>query len=360
MSYRKLKYEQATLKTSKKASMQTVADIAGISVMTVSRALSENGACSEDTRKRILEIAAQIGYMPNRLGKGLTKNRIDTVGIIVPNIIHSFFAALVYELEELLAAAGLNMFLCCSHDNPDIEAKKAQMLLEYRVSGIVLVPSLRSGASAETARRLSESGIPLVMADRIISGIKADTVEWESRKAMKLLVETLAKAGRKNFAYIAGEKNEWNKRGRTLGFWDGISSSGARCVAEINCPMECADAAEYIKPLFSSRTPHPDAICCATDIHADKVLYALKKIGVKIPSKTALTGFGGIINSHNTKLSVTTVRQNPSLMAKNTAELVLARIRNTNQRIKPDKFKHIKLPVSIEFGQSTQSKKNIV
>ena len=340
---------------SKKASMQTVADLAGTSVMTVSRAISGKGNCSEDTRERILKIASDVGYLPNRLGKGLMENRIDTVGIIVPNIIHSFFATFVYELEERLARENLNMFLCCSHDNPDMEAKKAQMLLEYRVSGIVMVPSLRSKASARTAKKLSSSGIPFVMADRIIGSVDADTVSWESENAMKALVESLAKSGRRNFAYIAGEKNEWEKRGRTRGFREGISSSGARCIGEICCPMDCPDATEYIRPLFSGPV-RPDAICCATDIHADKVLCSLKKLKIKIPSETALTGFGGIINSHNTKLSVTTVRQDPALMARKAAELILSRINPSgDMRVTASKigYRHIKLPVYIEYGRST-------
>ncbi len=146
---------------------------------------------TKKTRTKIERIAQRLGYRQNKLGLSFARDKLDTVGIVVPNIIHAFFPRVVNAIEEVLASEGYNVFLSCSRDNPEIERAKTRELWEYRVAGIIMLPSLRSELSQESAEAIVASKTPLVMVDRIIPKIKCDTIAWKSSEAMKEIVSDL-------------------------------------------------------------------------------------------------------------------------------------------------------------------------
>lgn len=331
--------------------METIAELAGVSVMTVSRALSGANNCNPATRKKIENIAKQLGYFPNLLGRSLLQNKLNTVGIIIPNIIHSFFPRVVNAIEEKLANHGINTFLCCSRDDTKIESEKVRMLLGYRVAGIIMFPSLRSKESEISARTIIDNGCPLVIVDRLIPKISADSVGWKSEQGMDEMVAHLLSRGCKNLVYCAGDIDEWKNRKRTLGFFSALKRRDVKPAGEIYCEPSAIAVEKEIKNLLS-RNNNIDAICCATDICADLVLYALKRMKIKVPEDIAITGFGAVINNHNSKLTITTARQDEALMGKTSAEIIIERILSKNKPpFKP--LKKILLPVKVEYGQSS-------
>ncbi len=331
-----------------KINMASVAKIAGTSIMTVSRALSPNGICDPKTRTKIERIAQRIGYLQNKLGVSFARDRLDTVGIVVPNIIHAFFPRVVNSIEEALAKEGYNVFLCCSRDNPKIERAKVKELLEYRVAGIIMLPSLRSQLSKESAEMVIESKTPLVMVDRIIPKIKCDTVAWKSSTAMEEIVSDLLARKRKRLVYICGESNEWKSRGRTRGFFSALKKRNLKDFAVLNCE-NFDEVKENISKLFSSKIK-PDAICCATDILADEVFQVLKSLKIRVPHDVALTGFGGIINNHNTILSITTAYQDAELMGREAAHLMLKHLKNHHSK---NNFENVKIPLRVDIRESS-------
>ncbi len=333
-----------------KVNMKEIARLAGMSMMTVSRVMGGKSCCSAKTKEKIEKIAASLGYFPNMLGRSLVLDRLNTVGVIIPNIIHAFFPRVVNAIEERLANDGFNVFLCCSRDNTEIEAEKVRMLLGHRVAGIIMLPSLRSKQSAESAKLIVERKCPLVLVDRIISGINSDSVGWQSEEAMEQIVDKLVSNGHKRIAYFCGETKEWEKRGRTQGLMRSLKARDLKCFATLN--FESPTIKEEIEKLFSGKT-RPDAICCATDIIADETLSILNELGVKVPSDVALSGFGGIINSHNSKLRITTVQQDAELMGKISAELILSRIKAIDEGKTVTEYEHQRLPLTVEFNEST-------
>ena len=338
-------------KCDNKVNMADIARVAGTSVMTVSRALSD-GKCGEQTRKRIRDIADKMGYFPNKLVKAFANERIDTIGIVVPNIIHAFFPCVVNAIEEVLAVNGYNVFLCCSRDNPEVEAEKIRSLLGYRVAGISMLPSVRSTLSAENAKLVLDSGRPLVLVDRIIPSIKCDSVGWRSSEAMGKIIDDLICRKCRNFVYVCGDNNEWRNRGRTKGFFNALKKKALNPLAVLNC--EDSESVKLaITELFSKKKT-PDAICCATDILADQVLSALKSLGISVPKDVALTGFGGIINNHNSILRITTASQNAEKMGNEAARLILNRLKSS--LLRNPKFESVRIPLDVEICESSQFK----
>lgn len=331
--------------------MKEIAKLAGMSTMTVSRVLSQKDCCSAKTREKIEAIAAKLGYFPNMLGRSLVLDRLNTIGVVVPNIIQVFFPRVVNAIEETLAKEGFNVFLCCSRDNPEIEAQKIRMLLGHRVAGVIMMPSLRSKLSADSAKMVMKQDCPLVLVDRIIEGIKTDSVGWQSEEAMAKIIEHLVERGCRRIAYVCGAKEEWENRGRTRGFFAAMEANKLKCFAYVNCPNGEDALRGEIKKLFSGKS-RPDAICCATDILVNDTLQLLNEMKVKIPEDVALTGFGGIINSHNSKLRITTVEQDAETMGIKAAELILKRIREDGKS-QPAKFERVRLPMEVTFCESS-------
>lgn len=335
-----------------KVKLATIAKLAGVSVMTVSRVLSQKNNYKDATRDKIEKIAEELGYFPNILGRSLLRDKLNTVGIIIPNIIHSFFPHVVNSIEEELAKKGYNTFLCCSHDDTEIEAQKAKILLGHRVAGVIMIPSLRTKTSEKTAAMILKNGCPLVVVDRLVDSVKTDTVCWKSAEAMNDIVEHLASRGCRNFVYCSGVKSEWKSRSRTSGFFNAIKRLNLKCAAEINCNPDDEAAETAMRKLAASKVEF-DAVCCATDIHASSVLLALKKLGKRVPQDVALTGFGGIMNSHNSKLTLTTVVQDATLMGRVAAEVVIKRMEERDAGGETSPFVSLRLPVKIEYGESS-------
>ncbi len=333
-----------------KVNMKEIARLAELSTMTVSRVFS-NKSCSEQTKKKVEAIAAKLGFYPNMLGRSLVMNRLDTVGVVVPNIIHAFFPRVINAVEETLAKRGFNVFLCFSRDDAEVEAAKVRMLLGHRVAGIIMMPSLRSKLSAASAKMILNQKCPLVLVDRIIEGIKTDCVGWQSEEAMDEIVNHLLSQGYKKLAYVCGENEEWKNRGRTIGFFEALKKRGVKPFAYINCQNTEEDAFEKMQKLFSKKN-RPDAVCCATDILVDHTLFALKRLNISIPDEVALTGFGGIINSHNSILKVTTVEQDAEKMGEVAADLILKKIAEADKHL-PHKIQKIRLPMKVSICESS-------
>ncbi len=330
--------------------MKEIAKRAGLSIMTVSRVLSQK-SCSAETKKKVEAIANKLGYYPNMLGRAMVMNRLDAVGVVVPNIIHAFFPRVINSIEETLAKYGFNVFLFCSRDNAEIEEKAVKLLLGHRVAGIIMMPSLRSKLSEASAKLILEKKCPLVFVDRVIEGIDTDSVGWNSQEAMLEIVNHLVSQGCKRIAYVCGENQEWKNRNRTIGIMQALQKHNQKLFACINCQNTEESVFENISKLFSKKEK-PDAICCATDILVDLTLLSLKKLNIDIPSQVALTGFGSLFNSHNSKLKVTTAEQNAEEMGVVAAELIVKKIREADKKI-PHKIEKIRLPLKVSIFESS-------
>lgn len=341
-----------------KVTMKEIADMAGMSVMTVSRVLAGKECCSDKTKEKITKIAKKCGYVPNMLGRSLVMNRFNTIVVVIPNIVHAFFPIIVNAIEDALSPYGFNTFLCCSHDNPEIEAKKVRTLLEYRVAGIIMMPSLRSELSKKTAELVLNSGVPLMLVDRTIKGIKTDTISWESENAIEEIVDDLYKKGCRKFVYICGDKSEWKSRGRTRGFIESLKRRKLSPQAMLFCPQK-GDIETSLKNFCRNAKNRPDAFCCAADTFIDETLSALNDLNISVPQDAALTGFGGIINSVNSRIKITTVKQDADLMGSEAARIIMKRVLGNAPAELPKQFVKMTIPLKVEHNESSDYRPNV-
>ena len=145
--------------------MKRVAAELGVSVTTVSKVLNHHSDIGPATRERVLAKVAELGYRPNAVARSLTLRRTHTLGIVIPDLMHSFFVEIIAGLESVASARGYGLLLCSSTENPKKERSELEMLRARQVDGIVLA-SVHGSHNSELLQRLAAQVGALVMIDR--------------------------------------------------------------------------------------------------------------------------------------------------------------------------------------------------
>src|ERR1041385_2350795 len=145
--------------------MKRIAGELGVSITTVSKALNNHDDIGHATRARVLAKVAELGYQPNAVARSLTTRRTHTIGIVIPDLMHSFFVEIVAGLEQRASAKGYGLVLCSSNEDPQKERAELEMLGRRQVDGIVLASTNPNG-NTDVLERLTSLGVGLVMIDR--------------------------------------------------------------------------------------------------------------------------------------------------------------------------------------------------
>lgn len=178
-----------------------VARAAGVSKATAARALGDYGAVSESVRDRVQAAAEELGYRPNALAKTMSTGRSNTIGIVVGDIENPFFAQATRGASDVAAAAGLDLILSNSDEDPETEAKALSVQLAKRVDGLLVAPA--SSVDPENLRPVLDAGRPLVLFDRAVPGVAVDTVIAANRTGARTLTQLLLDAGHRRIAFIS-------------------------------------------------------------------------------------------------------------------------------------------------------------
>src|SRR5215218_8717908 len=155
------------------ATIHDVARQAGLSVATVSRALSGRGYVSERSKVRVLSAVAALGYVPNGLARGLKTQRSGLVALLVPEIMNSFYTTISRGVEDVANVSGLQVILGNTDENVAKERAYVELMISTRVEGVIIAPA---GRTAAPLRPLLESSVPTVLVDRAVAGFPADVV----------------------------------------------------------------------------------------------------------------------------------------------------------------------------------------
>ncbi|TML10694.1 MAG: LacI family transcriptional regulator, partial [Actinobacteria bacterium] len=186
--------------TAPNATIRDVARLSGVSPMTVSRVINESARVSPETRHRVEQAIAQLGYVPSRLARGLSRQRTGTIAVIVPDVANPFFTLIVRAAEEVARRADYRVILCDTRADLAVEQDVVGEMLAHRVEGIVIAPV--SERSRPHLRRLDRFGIPFVLIDRTVDGVDADAVLGDNRGGATQLVEHLIALGHRRIGMI--------------------------------------------------------------------------------------------------------------------------------------------------------------
>lgn len=310
----------------------TIKDIAkslGLSVSTVSRALKDHPDISLETRKHVKELALKLNYKPNALALNLRRSKTNTIGVIIPEIVHHFFSSVISGIEDLAYDKGYNVMICQSNESYEREVINAQALILNRVDG-VLVSLSKHTLDFEHLRNFVHQGIPIVFFDRICSDIITDRVITNDEGGAFLATEHLINIGCSKIAHFSAPQNLLIGKGRLSGYQRALKQYGISFEPRLVMHCDTREAALKNTEDYINRNPDIDGIFAVNDSTAISAMQVLQKMGKKIPTDVAVIGFGDGPNAIIAYPSLSTVEQKGYEMGKEAVRFLLNKIENEN------------------------------
>lgn len=201
----------------KKVTLNDIATRLNLTKVSISKALRNHPDISDDTKKKVQEIARELGYRPNLIARSLTSSKSKTLGVVVPKIAHNFFAHVVGGIQQYAKAHGYEIVLAVSEENEEIEKKHIESLVSMQVDGFLVSVSMET-ENSEIYKWLWDMQIPLVFFDRFIPGLGFNSVIIDDKNAALNGVEELIKRGSTRIAHLAGYDHVSIGKDRKIGY----------------------------------------------------------------------------------------------------------------------------------------------
>lgn len=305
----------------------TLADIAralGVSKMTVSRAINNHSEISPETRARILETAERMNYRPNQFARALTTNRSYLLGVVVPDLMHSYFAEICRGIESVAKPLGYQNLICSTDEDAASEEDELEALLP-RTDGLIVASSALP-TETKFYRRLTRERAKLVLIDRQLEGVKCPMVTTDDVKVGLLATNHLIGLGHRRVGHLKGTAASTAQM-RFEGYKKALLKN--RIPFDASLVRECGfteeDGYRSMKEWLTSNDA-PSAIFAANDPAAIGAMTAINERGLRIPDDVAIVGGGNIHYGDMLRVPLTTVAWSTSEMGQNAARLLVAMV----------------------------------
>lgn len=335
----------------------TITDIAkelNVSPSTVSRALHDHPAISEETKRLVLEVAKRMNYEPNMLALSLLNKKTNVIGIIVPEITSHFFSMAISGVQDLVSSNGYNLMISQSNESFEDELKTINTLFLSRIDGFIISPSSNT-FQFDHIIKLQSKGIPLVIFDRDCEGFDVDKVLVDDYHGAFEAVDYLIKTGCRRIAHITGPSNLSTSAHRLKGYIDALNKNNIAVQEELIIKVGGFSpeyGLEAAKQLLNLQTT-PDAMFAVNDGVAIGAMFAIKDAGYSIPDQISVIGFDDEPYSSYFMPSLTSVWQPVYDMGVLSARILLSHM---NQDVQEDekKFRHEILKPELVIRQSSK------
>lgn len=299
-----------------------VARVAGVSPITVSRALHRPERVSEATRERVLEVVKAMGYVPNLLAGSLASSKSRLVAILLPTIANSIFATAVQAIMDRLTDAGYQSLLGPTGYSPEKEEALLEAILGRRPDGIVLTGTLHTDGSRS---RLASAGIPVVEAWDLSEHALDMQVGFSHEEVGQLVADHFHEKGYRRFAVITVDDPRGMRRCK--GMTQRLAQLGVDevPVEVLPLPSTWDVGREGLRRLLQ-RGVSQQLVFCSSDTVALGVLAEAAAQGLRVPEDIAVLGFGDTTNSRFSHPSLSTISVNSSAMGREVAEALLRRL----------------------------------
>src|SRR5438128_6825348 len=312
--------------------MKRVAAELGVSITTVSKVLNNQPDIGAATRSRVLKKVEELGYRPNAVARSLTLRRTNTLGVVIPDLMHSFFVEVVAGLESVMSARGYALLLCSSGEDAGKERRELEALKQRQVDGLVFASAHATG-NEDLLRQLIDAGKCLVMIDRDDHpDIKCHRVLTDDERVGWLATSHLAGLGHHAIAHIAGPPIVHAKR-RERGYRQALREAriAARPEWIVRAGFLERDGYEAMKRLLAA-APRVSAVFAANDPTAIGAMKAIWDAGLAVPDDIAVVGAGDIAHGDVLRIPLTTVSWSRQEMGTRAAELILERVEGRPSR----------------------------
>jgi len=303
--------------------MKRIAGELGVSITTVSKVLNNHADISEATRTRVLAKVEELGYQRNAVARSLSLRRTHTLGIVIPDLMHSFFVEVIAGIEPVASNRGYGVLLCSSSEDPVKERSELEMLRGRQVDGVVIASAQGTG-NADVLQQLVKRDTSLVMIDRDdYATVKCHRVLTDDEQVGQLATSHLLDVGRRTIAHIGGPAIVHAKR-RERGWREALKARGIKASDEwiVRGGFMESDGYKAMKRLLTVR-PRVDAVFAANDPSAIGAMKAIWEAGLRVPDDIAVVGVGDIALGDLLRVPLTTVGWSRREQGRHAAELLL-------------------------------------
>ncbi len=302
--------------------MKDIAEDLGVSLMTVSKALRGHIDISEETRNRVLQRVRELRYQPNWAARSLATRRTYIVGLVIPDLMHSFFAEVANGLAKSLGPFGYQIVIANSNECASTERSEIEALLARGVDGLVVASALRDWKRGMPAA-LKTSLAPYVLIDRMPPRMTVNYVGTRDEEVGALATGHLLEQHCTRLAHIRGPETP-NSLRRFHGFRQTLENRGRKLAPEYVAVGGRDDEGGYraMKELVSLRRP-PDGVFCYNDPVAAGAIKAALEHGLRIPQDVAIIGAGNVHYSDLLRIPLSTIDQGSSTIGETAAKILL-------------------------------------
>ncbi len=339
----------------------TIKDIArelGISPSTVSRALKDHPDISVQTKKAVNELSEKLNYQPNIVALNLRQKKTNTIGVVIPELVHFFFSTVISGIESVAYEAGYSVILAQSNESYEREKRDIKALFNSRVDGMLLSIS-RETNNYDHIESILSKGVPIVFYDRMYTNPETSKVIVDDYVGAKEAVNHLIEQGCTNIAHLQGTPGISVSEDRKRGYLDALRENNLPTKDNliVECPSASLEEGKKAVKKLMSISPAPDAIFANNDLLAMGAMMALKEKGLKIPDDIAVMGFSNWFFSQLMDPPLSSVDQPGFEMGQEAARLLIRQIETKDKEQADPKPETKVLKTRLVIRASSQKKK---
>lgn len=309
--------------------MKDIARDLGVSIVTISKVLRNHPDVGKRTRERVLARVKELDYQPNLAARGLVTGRTYLAGLIVPGLLHPFFAEIAKSISDIFRLNGYYLVISSSEEDPDLEEEEIKHLLARRLDTLIIA-SCRS--TVELFSRIERQKTPYVLIDRNFPGLSANFVGVDDVAVGTVATQHLIDVGCRRIAHIRGPEITPSLQ-RLEGYKRALGRSGMKAVDEyvitepksdVEPRQRGAQAMSYLLNL----KPKPDGVFCFNDPLAVGAMNEALNQGLKVPEEIAIIGCGNLHYDDSLRVPLSSVDQQSGRIGQEAARLALTILRS--------------------------------
>lgn len=317
--------------------LKDIAQDLGLSVVTVSKVLRDHPDIGAETRKRVLKRMKELNYQPNMAARALVTGQTLTLGLVVPDLLHPFFAEIAKVISTEIRKHGYSLLIYSSDEDPELEAQEIKQLLARRVD-VIMVASAQW--KLDSFRLIEEQKTPYILLDRRLPGLEANFIGVDDEAVGALATEHLIEQGCRRIAHIRGPEVS-TAIGRAEGYRRVLASYNMTPMPGHIVSLGLSGDSrgerggyDAARKLLATE-PRPDGIFCFNDPSALGAMRAIIDAGLRIPEDTAVVGCGNLLFSDFLRVPLTSVDQGSEDIGKRAAALALSMARKKRTQARP-------------------------
>lgn len=293
--------------------MKDIADLAGVSIATVSRVINNPDKVRPETREKVRKILEQTNFVANAVARGLVINSMKTIGVLAVDIRDMYYAKVIYTIERCCKDLGYNVLLSNTGGEPEEKRRYLQVMLEQQVDGLILVGSVFKERTGNKHILAAGKSVPVILINSVLTGENIYSILCDEGEGVRDAVNYLVKMGHKDIYYFIDTRS-FSGLAKLKGFCRAARENGLDETKVLEISRSLAGGEEGVFRLRAEKKEF-SAVITGEDLTAAGAVKALQKLGCKIPEEVSVIGFNNSILAEMTAPGLTSVDNMGETMA---------------------------------------------